>query len=188
MNYKEKELVFTEHSIHFSEGEDYNSYVMMDWEDSIMEASANYICEGGGDILELGFGMRISANYIQVHNIDSHTIVEIHPDILNNAYAWAEGKANVSIVAGDWYSSLNLLTKYDGILLDTYGDKNIYKFKDVIASLSKPGCKITWWNNSEKENTNTLDIEDVTYEALSINPPTNDYFNNSIYYLPKKQF
>ena len=42
---------------------------MMDWEDPLMSASAAYICEGGGDILEIGFGMGISAGYIQSHTI-----------------------------------------------------------------------------------------------------------------------
>ena len=38
--------------------------VLMDWESSIMEASADYVCSNGGDILEIGFGMGISAGYI----------------------------------------------------------------------------------------------------------------------------
>mgnify|MGYP003118558297 FL=1 len=29
--------------------------VMMDWEDSLMSASAAYITQNGGDILEIGF-------------------------------------------------------------------------------------------------------------------------------------
>ena len=33
--------------------------VMMDWEDSLMSASAAYVTENGGDILEIGFGMGI---------------------------------------------------------------------------------------------------------------------------------
>ena len=33
--------------------------VMMDWEDSIMEKSAEFICHNKGDILEIGFGMGI---------------------------------------------------------------------------------------------------------------------------------
>ena len=31
--------------------------VMMSWEDSLMSASAAYVTKGGGDILEIGFGM-----------------------------------------------------------------------------------------------------------------------------------
>ena len=49
--------------------------IMMDWEHPAMSASAAYITEGGGDILEIGFGMGISANYIQSHSISSHTII-----------------------------------------------------------------------------------------------------------------
>ena len=52
--------------------------VMMSWESPIMEASAEWVCSGGGDILEIGFGMGISASFIQQQNISSHTIVESH--------------------------------------------------------------------------------------------------------------
>ena len=60
----------------------FESEVMMDWEDPIMSASSAYITEDGGDILEVGFGMGISANYIQSHNISSHTIIENHPQVI----------------------------------------------------------------------------------------------------------
>ena len=114
MAYKDKDLVFTADSIYFDyDGE--KEFVMMEWERPLMEKHANYVCENGGDILEIGFGMGISADYIQANNINSHTIVEIHPDILNKAYEWAEGKSNINIIAGDWYNSLDVLSTYDGI-------------------------------------------------------------------------
>ena len=37
--------------------------IMMDWEHPAMSASAAYVTEGGGDILEIGFGMGISAGW-----------------------------------------------------------------------------------------------------------------------------
>ena len=46
---------------------------MMDWEDGLMKKHADYVCSNGGDILEIGFGMGISANYIQQNNPASHT-------------------------------------------------------------------------------------------------------------------
>ena len=114
MAYKDKNLVFTADSIYFDyDGE--KEFVMMEWERPLMEKHANYVCENGGDILEIGFGMGISADYIQANNINSHTIIEIHPDILNKAYEWAEGKSNINIIAGDWYNSLDVLSTYDGI-------------------------------------------------------------------------
>ena len=38
--------------------------VMMDWEAPIMEKAAEFICHNKGDILEIGFGMGICADYI----------------------------------------------------------------------------------------------------------------------------
>ena len=65
----------------------YNMEVMMDWEDPIMSASAAYVTQGGGDILEIGFGMGIASNYIQSHNISSHTIIENHYKIIENLFS-----------------------------------------------------------------------------------------------------
>jgi hypothetical protein len=39
--------------------------VMMQWEEPIMKAHANLICQGGGDILNVGFGMGIIDAAIQ---------------------------------------------------------------------------------------------------------------------------
>ena len=71
----------------------FDAEVMMDWEDPIMSASSAYITEGGGDILEVGFGMGISANYIQSHNISSHTIIENHPQVIEKAIEWSKDKS-----------------------------------------------------------------------------------------------
>ena len=68
MEYKDKDLTFNSTNI----ATDVNEFVMMDWEDTIMAASAEYICSNGGDILEIGFGMGISANYIQSYTITTN--------------------------------------------------------------------------------------------------------------------
>ena len=44
---------------------------MDEWERPIMERVTEWVCSNGGDILELGFGMGISAELIQLH-IKSH--------------------------------------------------------------------------------------------------------------------
>ena len=84
MSYISSSLKFYNNKIVVEDtGSDYNGIeVMMDWEDSIMSASAAYVTQNGGDILEIGFGMGISANYIQSHSISSHTIIENHPQII----------------------------------------------------------------------------------------------------------
>ena len=91
MSYINKTLTFENNQIYFIEDAPNSNKleVMMDWEHLIMSASAAYITQNGGDILELGFGMGISAGYIQSHSIDSHTIYEnqafirIPKDVLN---------------------------------------------------------------------------------------------------------
>jgi len=161
--------------------------VMMDWEDDIMSASAAYVTENGGDILEIGFGMGISAGYMHSHSINSHTIVENHPEIIPKAVEWASNKSNVTIVSQSWYDVKDSLGQFDGIFYDTFGDDNMIYFSSSLNELVKNGTKVTWWNNEPSE-TNYYNIPNVTYQSISVNPTKNSYFNNNIYYIPKKEF
>ena len=183
MNYISSNLTFNESNIMLGN----NQYVMMDWEDPLMSASAAYICEGGGDILEIGFGMGISATYIQSHAPNSHTIIENHPDIIPRAQAWATDKSNVTIIEGSWFDIKDTLGTYDGLFMDTYNDKDINQFSSSLSSLMKTGGKATWWNWFTKRD-NYHNIPEVTYDIYDVSPPPNQYFNHSQYYLPKKQF
>lgn len=185
--YKSQSLTFEESKIYFSPLNNVQFEVMMDWEDTLMSASAAYVCENGGDILEIGFGMGISANYIQSHTINSHTIIENHPQIISRAQAWASDKPNVTIVEGDWYSVLDTLSTYDGLFYDTWMDYNSPHLSSALSTLMKSGGRATWWNNADSE-TNLLDIPNVTYDIINVTPPPNQYFNYNQYYLPKKQF
>ncbi len=187
MTYTNKTLTFNTSKIYYIDEVGVECQVMMDWEDSIMKASADYVCEGGGDILEIGFGMGISAGYIQANSISSHTIVENHPQVIEKAKAWAEDKPNVIIVEGDWYEIKDSLSTYDGIFYDTWGDVNVHEFTKELPSLAKSGAKATWWNNFT-DTDDTLYTEGVTYQAIDVEPVDNTYFSNEVYYLPKKQF
>ena len=186
MSYIDKILTFEDDKIYYSIGDE-TLEVMMDWESSIMEASANYVCSNGGDILEIGFGMGISAGYIQANSINSHTIVECHPQVLEKAKEWAKDKSNVTIVEGEWFDIKNSLSTYDGIFYDTFGEDDWSVFGGNVASLAKSGAKVTWWNNNPSATT-IQDIDGVTYDIIDVDPPSNSYFNSSKYYLPKKEF
>ena len=187
MAYIDETLVFESDKVYYTDDLGAEFQVMMTWEDSIMKTSADYVCEGGGDILEIGFGMGIAADYIQANSITSHTIVEIHPQIIERAKAWAVGKSNVTIVEGDWYTIKDSLSTYDGIFYDTWGEEDWSRFGSNIASLAKSGAKVTWWNNAPNAS-NIYNISGVEYETININPPSNAYFNSNTYYLPKKEF
>ena len=186
MAYIDETLVFESDKIYYTDSVGEQMQVMMAWEAPLMEASAAYVCQNGGDILEIGFGMGISADYIQSHSIASHTIVENHPEIIPKAQAWAEGKPNVTIVTGSWYDVKDTLSTYDGLFYDTWGDDDMVHFKSCLPSLMKSGGNSTWWNNLEEEN-NYYGISDVTYDQHSVTPPSNCYFNGGTYYLPKCQ-
>ena len=157
--------------------------VMMSWETPIMEKSAEYICQSKGDILEIGFGMGICSDYIQAQDVNSHTIVEIHPQIIEKLKTWAEDKDNVTIVEGDW-NSIELGT-YDGIFLDTYGDENWSSFKPFALDKGKSGAKVTYWNSKAEEN-NEHSFDAVSFEEVTAIPDENAYFKSSdTYYMPK---
>ena len=157
--------------------------VMMDWEAPIMDKAAEFICHNKGDILEIGFGMGICANYIQAQGVSSHTIIEIHPMILEKLNIWAEGKSNVTVIEGDW-NDVNNLSTYDGIFIDTYGDENWSKFKPFVLDKAKSGAKITYWNNFNSEN-NEHSFDSISFESIAITPDVNTYMNQDTYYMPK---
>ena len=178
MAFKDTTLTFEDDKILTDDGRE----VMMSWEAPIMEKSAEYICESKGDILEIGFGMGICSDYIQAEGVNSHTIVETHPQIIEKLKVWAEDKDNVTIVEGDW-NSMELET-YDGIFLDTYGDKILSNFKVFATSKGKTNAKVTYWNASVSER-NTHSFDNISFDQILATPDDNGYFKSNIYYMPK---
>ena len=160
--------------------------VMMDWEHPIMSASAAYVTRNGGDILEVGFGMGISAGYMHSHSISSHIIIENHPQIIPRAVEWANKKSNVTIISQSWADVTGSLGTYDGIFYDVDFDDKWNLFSSSLSDLTKSGTKVTFFNTKRTE-LNSFNIE-TTYQQVSVNPPECQYFSGSTYYMPKKEF
>ena len=140
MSYTSSTLIFSDDRITVSGS---NIQVMMDWEHPIMSASADYVTQGGGKILEIGFGMGIASGYIQSHSISSHTIVENHPQVISKSREWASGKSNVTIVSQSWQEVTQSLGTFDGMFFDDFGGE----YDDISASLehlTKSGTKMTF--------------------------------------------
>ena len=177
MAFKNNTLTFLDDKIVELNGE-----VMMSWESQIMGKSAEFICHNSGDVLEIGFGMGICADYIQAQGVNTHTIIEIHPQILERLNTWASDKSNVTIIEGDW-NSVSGLGTYDGIFIDTYGDENWSNFKTFALAKAKSGAKITYWNNfTDNRNEHNFDL--VSFEDISVSPDENTYFNATTYNMP----
>ena len=163
--------------------------IMMDWEHPIMSASAAYVTQNGGDILEIGFGMGISAGYIQSHSISSHTIIEPHPQMVEKAVEWSNGKSNVTIISQSWADVTGSLGTYDGIFYDTSFDNKHNLFSSSLSELIKTGTKLSVFNSFSSE-TNDHNIE-MNYKQINVSTPNSasQYFNNdNVYYMPTKEF
>ena len=182
-DYTQQALQSSSSEIYY-ESNGYKEIVMADWEHDLMSASAEYVCRSGGDILEIGFGMGISAGYIQSHSISSHTICENHPTLIAKAEAWASDHPNVTIVSQSWYDALSSLRTYDGIFYDTWSDNHWVHFSSSLSTISKEGSLVTWFNN-RSDAANDFGLQVSEYDAIDVSPPANNYFNNSTYYLPK---
>ena len=143
--WKEKKLNHYNNRILFDDRDEL--YVMGDWEDPIMKAHAEITCRNGGHILEVGFGMGISANYIQEQDIESHTIIELNDEVYEKAVEWAKDKPNTEIVSGDW-KTLELDKKFDAIFFDAYvQDKLFMLFPIHILRFCKVGTILTFFNH-----------------------------------------
>ena len=191
-NYISSSLTFSSDKIicQSSDWIGFDKEVMMDWEHPIMSASAAYVTQGGGDILEIGFGMGISAGYIQSHSISSHTIIENHPQIIEKLETWANGKSNVNIISQSWSDVTGSLSTYDGIFYDVDFDDNWNLFSSSLSSLTKSGTKLSVFNSVSNE-TNDHNIE-MSYRQINITPEvsSSQYFasGSTTYYMPMKEF
>jgi|TARA_R110000851_G_scaffold285798_1_gene439594 hypothetical protein len=187
MSFKKKDLIFSKEGIYLPNGE----VVMSEWQGSIMKKSADFVCQNGGHILEIGFGIGVASQCIQNNNIESHTICEIHPQIQTRLKKWAWEKEEDIIILGDWFE--NLMTwkdnadqsrQFDGILYNGYQDTNHYMFRKLVELVANDNCKVTWWNNRPRE-WNEMKLPNVNFEQVPVNPPQNNYFNHKVYFMPK---
>lgn len=101
----------------------FNEPVMEPWEEPYMAALAKVACSRGGTVLELGFGMGISAGFIQTHKIDRHCIVEGNRDVCGRLLKFAQ-TAPHTVVPLNYFAhdAVQMLRdgSIDGILYDTY--------------------------------------------------------------------
>lgn len=136
--------------------------VMQDWERPLMQAMAAIAAEAHGDVLEVGFGMGISATYLQEHGIRSHTILECNDDVIEAYRVWRDRypERDIRLVPGRWQDVRDELGTYDAILFDTYplseeefvetvvnGVTFAQHFLSTAAELLRPGGVLTYYTN-----------------------------------------
>ena len=82
--------------------------VMMEWERPYMEASIDFL-EPRGHVLEVGFGCGYSATRIMKYPIESYTVIECDPAVIEKAKKWRENYQHIplEIVEGTWQTKLS---------------------------------------------------------------------------------
>ena len=130
--------------------------VMEDWEDPYMRMLASFATERLGRVLEVGFGLGISARYIQEHAVREHVIIEANKDVFNDACTFA-GRADrkTTILFGFWQDVVSTLEpeSFDGILFDTYPlsqeeiHRNHFPFFPEAFRLLKKGGVFTYYSD-----------------------------------------
>ena len=189
-NYRGSDLTFDDNGIYWVNPEDNETWqVMMKWEEPIMQKMADLCVSEGDDVLEIGFGMGILSDMIQAKKPKSHTIIECHKDVIPKLKTWAEGKSNVNIVEGKWFSEVDNLGKYDSILHDTYGDDDRYNFSWFACQVANfNNTKVSWWNCRSQGKDTTLGFDDyqLSYHTVDVDPPSNKYYNEKTYNVPLK--
>lgn len=204
-SYLESRVSFSEERVMDAE----SKAVMMSWERPLMEAHARAVCQGGGKVLNVGFGMGLVDEAIQRYEPEEHTIVEAHPEVYERMLklGWGE-KKNVRIVFGRWQDVMPQLGSYDGIFFDTYGEyyEDMREFHQHLPKLLKPGGIYSYFNGLCGDNAFfhavycqlvALELANLGYSTQFIPLPVKDclaedvwkgvkqkYWQLDTYYLP----
>ncbi len=136
--------------------------VMQDWEAPLMKVMARIATESQGDVLEVGFGMGISATYIQEGRPRSHSIIECNREVMKVFADWRQRfpDRDIRLVEGRWQDVVDNIGPFDGVFFDTYPASEAEFEESVINSINfaeafipaaakvlRPGGCFTYYTN-----------------------------------------
>lgn len=164
--------------------------VMQSWEYNYMKSLAGVVTSRGGDVLEVGYGLGISARLIQrSKRVDTHTVIECHPKVVQ--YARSEfqqtlDNGRMKIVHGFWEDASRLFpdSSFDGILFDTYpldGEPRIFHFFPFFREafrLLRPRGVLSYYSDEPTEMSSDhraalteAGFRDIRFKLCRVRPP-----------------
>ena len=128
-----------------------------------MRAMAAIAGRSGGDVLEIGFGRGVSADFIQGFDVASHTIVEAEPNVVEKYFRpWRRKHADaiIQIHIHKWQECDFDPQSFDAILFHAYPLDEAEFFEHIVdsvtyaehavptmANLLRPGGRFTYLSN-----------------------------------------
>tara|TARA_B110000285_G_scaffold74807_1_gene86135 strand:- start:1905 stop:3026 length:1122 start_codon:yes stop_codon:yes gene_type:complete len=160
---KNQTVTITDSRIYYTDRP--SSIVMDEVSKSLMKTYSDVICQNGGNVLDIGFGLGYSANFMY-ENVGNYTCIEINPQIYQTALKWANGKPNVTIIFGNWFDIIPTLNqKFDGIFMDTFSDLNYYKFEDYAKLIANENCILSIYEYHLTRKLNELNTRFVSVDT-----------------------
>ena len=178
-----------------------NHQVMQRWEHNYMKMLAGIVGRRGGDILEIGFGLGMSASFIQKYpKVKSHTVVEFHPDMIKHCKNLFNGK--VKILKGFWEDILPKIKEnsFDAVLFDPYPlskeelTKTRYLFLKESYRFLKPGGVLTYYSDIStckdflkeyEKKLSDLGFSKIDCKSCKVSPPKDcTYYNKKTIIAP----
>lgn len=166
--------------------------VMQSWESNYMKMLASIVTKNGGNVLEIGFGMGISARFIQGYKrVKKHVIIEAHPNVFNYANRIMKDdikKGRVKIIRGFWQDAIKELKdeQFDGMLFDPYPlSKKVNKKEDDLLlkeayRILKKGGILTFYDSESNglSRNHIKELKDagfqkIDYKLCKVRPPKN---------------
>ena len=162
----------------------FNRYIDHAENDLCYREAANAICQNGGKILQIGFGLGNLSYYIQGHDIELHDIVEDHPELYKHAEQLGYG-----VFGGSPFDFLEECIKqgmqYDGVYcmgLSAYDQMFLPEFhRDYLDKILKPGGIYAYnLNTAEGLNINARwQLDTLNYDANITFIPFKDAYDYS---------
>jgi len=166
---------------------DVNGYqVMMEWEKPYMEACVDML-KPKGHVLEVGFGFGYSADQFQKYNIESHTIIECDPNVVERCKEWAKDYDNIKIIKSTWQEALemDILEVYDTVFIDDHRsvqvknlgiDQSGHRIKRFFQALTdkkyiKHGSRLSTYHTQEGNKKQLDDLKKHYCTMKSIKNP-----------------